>query len=213
MGMFFSCSTLILVLTQQSKLNIMNAKVANSENQFQNLHQDLIDGCKRGDQRAQFQIYKLYYKAMYNTSLRIVDDTMEAEDIMQEAFLSAFEKISSYSGTVSFGAWLKKIVQNRSLDFLSKKSKLVYGDLESYYAVEDSCTDTTHLNEEQDPRVNKMKEVINKLPEIYQKVLSLYLFEGYDHEEISEILSIPSSTSRSQFSRAKSMVLKEFNSI
>jgi RNA polymerase sigma-70 factor (ECF subfamily) len=108
----------------KSKLIIMNTKVAKSEVQFLNLHQDLIDGCKRGDQKAQFQIYKLYYKAMYNTSLRIVNNTVEAEDIMQEAFLSAFEKIGTYSGTVSFGAWLKKIVQNRSLDVLSKKTKL-----------------------------------------------------------------------------------------
>ena len=67
--------------------------VASPEVQYINLHQELIDGCRRGDQKSQFQIYKLYYKAMYNTSLRIVNDAMEAEDIMQEAFLSAFEKI------------------------------------------------------------------------------------------------------------------------
>ena len=150
---------------------------------------------------------------MYNTSLRIVNDTMEAEDIMQEAFLSAFEKIGSYSGTVSFGSWLKKIVQNRSLDYLSKRSKLVYGDLESYDAVEDNSIQTAGLIEEQDSRMNIIIQIIKQLPEIYQKILSLYLFEGYDHEEISEILSIPSSTSRSQYSRAKSRVLKEFNSI
>ena len=191
----------------------MKAKLVNSVKQFPNLHQDLIEGCIRGDQKAQFQIYKLYYKAMYNTSLRIVNDTMEAEDIMQEAFLSAFEKISSYSGTVSFGSWLKKIVQNRSLDYLSKRSKLVYGDLESYDAVEDNSIQTAGLIEEQDSRMNIIIQIIKQLPEIYQKILSLYLFEGYDHEEISEILSIPSSTSRSQYSRAKSRVLKEFNSI
>jgi len=191
----------------------MKAKLVNSVKQFPNLHQDLIEGCIRGDQKAQFQIYKLYYKAMYNTSLRIVNDTMEAEDIMQEAFLSAFEKIGSYSGTVSFGSWLKKIVQNRSLDYLSKRSKLVYGDLESYDAVEDNSIQTAGLIEEQDSRMNIIIQIIKQLPEIYQKILSLYLFEGYDHEEISEILSIPSSTSRSQYSRAKSRVLKEFNSI
>ena len=95
------------------------AKMSNVEAAFRNLHQDLLDGCKTGDQKAQFQIYKLYYIAMYNTSLRIVIDTMEAEDIMQESFLSAFEKIATYSGTVSFGAWLKKIVFNRSLDALT----------------------------------------------------------------------------------------------
>ena len=90
---------------------------AGSEEKYHNEHQELIEGCRKGDQKAQFQIYKLYYKAMYNTSLRIVEDTMEAEDIMQEAFLSAFEKISYYSGKVSFGSWLQKIVYNRSLDY------------------------------------------------------------------------------------------------
>jgi DNA-directed RNA polymerase specialized sigma24 family protein len=73
-------------------------EMVNVEAAFRNIHQDLINGCKSGDQKAQFSIYKLYYKAMFNTSLRIVNDTMEAEDIMQESFLSAFEKIETYSG-------------------------------------------------------------------------------------------------------------------
>ena len=107
----------------------MDAKAAVSKVQFINLHQELIDGCRRGDQKAQFQIYKLYYKAMYNTSLRIVKSTMDAEDIMQEAFLTAFENIASYSGTVSFGAWLKKIVQNKSFDYLRRSKIIIYKDL------------------------------------------------------------------------------------
>ncbi len=111
-------------------------KMANVEAAFINLHQDLLDGCKTGDQRAQFQIYKLYYKAMYNTSLRIVNDAMEAEDVMQESFLSAFEKIDTYSGTVSFGAWLKKIVINRSLDALSRR-KAIFEDIDSHIGIRD----------------------------------------------------------------------------
>ena len=187
----------------------METKAADSKVQFLNLHQELIDGCKRGDQKSQFQIYKLYYKAMYNTSLRIVSNTMEAEDIMQEAFLSAFEKIASYSGSVSFGAWLKKIVQNRSLDFLGKKNMLKYGDIESYNGMEDSSGDINCQNEESDPRINRIMEKIKVLPERYRNILSLYLFEGYDHEEISQILSIPSSTSRSHFSRARKKLISE----
>ena len=95
--------------------------MGNQEEAYKNLNQDVIDGCKKGDQKAQFQLYKLYYRSMYNTSLRIVNDYTEAEDIMQESFLAAFEKINSYSGKVSFGSWLKKIVVNRSLDALRKK--------------------------------------------------------------------------------------------
>jgi RNA polymerase sigma-70 factor (ECF subfamily) len=187
----------------------MKANVADSKGQFLNLHQDLIDGCRRGDQKAQFQIYKLYYKAMYNTSLRIVNDTMEAEDIMQEAFLSAFEKIGTYSGTVSFGSWLKKIVQNRSLDYLSKNRRMIYGDIESFHEIEDSTVKEFGLCEEPDTRLRKVKEAIKRLPEVYRNIVSLYLLEGYDHEEISEILSIPSSTSRSQFSRARNKIINE----
>ncbi|MBG0860790.1 MAG: sigma-70 family RNA polymerase sigma factor [Bacteroidales bacterium] len=182
--------------------------MANVEAAFRNLHQDLLDGCKNGDQRAQFQIYKLYYKAMYNTSLRIVNNTMEAEDVMQESFLSAFEKIDTYSGTVSFGAWLKKIVINRSLDALSKR-KAVFEDIEAHIGIQDESSDVMGRHEEVDVRVEEVKEAINRLPDGYRIILSLYLLEGYDHDEIAEILAISSSTSRSQLSRAKQKLIAE----
>jgi len=178
--------------------------MANVEAAFRNIHQDLIDGCKNGDQKAQFQIYKLYYKAMFNTSLRIVSDTMEAEDIMQEAFLSAFEKIETYSGTVSFGAWLKKIVINRSLDVVSRQ-KAIFEDIDTHYELQEDTNDTPELQE----KMNEVKSAINDLPDGYRIILSLYLLEGYDHDEIAEILNISSSTSRSQLSRAKQKLLNE----
>ncbi len=182
--------------------------MSNVEAAFRNLHQDLLDGCKTGDQKAQFQIYKLYYKAMYNTSLRIVNNSMEAEDIMQESFLSAFEKIDTYSGTVSFGAWLKRIVINRSLDALGKK-KAVFEDIESHFGIMDSSPEDHDRNEEVDVKVEEIKEAIEKLPDGYRIILSLYLLEGYDHDEIAEILNITSSTSRSQLSRAKQKLIQE----
>ncbi len=183
-------------------------KMANVEAAFRNLHQDLLDGCKTGDQKAQFQIYKLYYKAMYNTSLRIVNDTMEAEDIMQESFLSAFEKIDTYSGTVSFGAWLKKIVINRSLDALSRR-KAIFEDIDSHTGIRDETNEDISRQEEVDFKVEEIKDAIEKLPDGYRIILSLYLLEGYDHDEIGEILSISSSTSRSQLSRAKQKLITE----
>ncbi len=182
--------------------------MANVEAAFRNIHQDLLDGCKTGDQRAQFQIYKLYYKAMYNTSLRIVNDTMEAEDIMQESFLSAFEKIETYSGTVSFGAWLKKIVINRSLDALSRR-KAIFEDIESHTGIKDESPEDLSRQEDVDFRVEEVKDAIENLPDGYRIILTLYLLEGYDHDEIGEILSISSSTSRSQLSRAKQKLIAE----
>lgn len=182
--------------------------MANAEAAFRNLHQDLLDGCKTGDQKAQFKIYKLYYKAMYNTSLRIVNDTMEAEDIMQESFLSAFEKIDTYSGTVSFGAWLKRIVINRSLDALSRR-KAIFEDIELHVGIRDESSDDVVRKEELDIKVEEVKEAIDRLPDGYRIILSLYLLEGYDHDEIAEILNISSSTSRSQLSRAKQKLIAE----
>ena len=183
--------------------------MGDSDAVFRNIHQNLIDGCKTGDQKAQFQIYKLYFKAMYNTSLRIVSDTMEAEDIMQEAFLSAFEKIDTYSGTVSFGAWLKKIVINRSLDALNKQ-KAIFEDIDTHHELK-FIPDDQEDNRDTDLKIEGVREAIKELPDGYRIILSLYLLEGYDHDEISEILGISSSTSRSQLSRAKQKLLNEMS--
>jgi RNA polymerase sigma factor (sigma-70 family) len=182
--------------------------MGDSEAAYRNIHQNLIDGCKTGDQKAQFQIYKLYFKAMYNTSLRIVGDTMEAEDIMQESFLSAFEKIDTYSGAVSFGAWLKKIVVNRSLDALNRR-KAIFEDIDSHRELKTVADDDGINPEDIDFKVEAVREAINNLPDGYRVILSLYLLEGYDHDEISEILSISPSTSRSQLSRAKQKLVNE----
>ncbi len=186
----------------------LDKKMENAEAAFRNIHQDIIDGCIAGDQKAQFQVYKLYYKAMYNTSLRIVNDTMEAEDVMQEAFLSAFEKINTYSGTVSFGAWLKRIVVNRSLDALGRR-KAIFEDIDSHTGIRDHSPDESLYNEELQTKVEEIKAAIEQLPEGYRVILSLYLIEGYDHDEIADMLHISSSTSRSQLSRAKQKLVSE----
>lgn len=186
----------------------LESGMGNVEAAFRNIHQDLIDGCREGDQKAQFQVYKLYYKAMYNTSLRIVNDSMEAEDVMQEAFLSAFEKINTYSGTVSFGAWLKRIVVNRSLDVLGRR-KAIFEELDGHDGIRDNSIEDAEYREETETRVEEIKAAIERLPEGYRVILSLYLIEGYDHDEIAEMLNISGSTSRSQLSRAKQKLVSE----
>ena len=166
-------------------------------NKYINIHQDLLDRCLNGDQRAQFEIYRLYYKSMYNSSLRIVNVPEEAEDSMQESFLTAFRNLSTYSGEVSFGAWLKKIVINRSLDTLRKK-KVIFEELHAELPVA--------YEQEPEPdsvTVEEVKSAINSLSDGYRTILSLILLEGYDHEEVSEILGIKNVTSRTQFSRAR----------
>ena len=177
---------------------------------YQNIHQDLINGCLKGDRKSQFEIYKLYNKAMFNISLRIVNDKMVAEDVMQEAFLSAFNKLKLYKGDVSFGAWLKKIVINKSIDVIKKKNP-IYSELDSSYS--ENYTDNQEEKYEYSIDINSQVEIIkrtiNDLPDGYRIVLSLSLLEGYDHDEIAQILNITSSTSRSQFARARKKLLQE----
>lgn len=173
---------------------------------YLNKHQDLIELCRKRDQKAQFELYKLYYKSMYNTSYRIVADSSEAEDVMQEAFLSAFEKIGTYSGQVSFGAWLKRIVVNKSLDFLRKKKN-------SFVSIDEANSDLPDEDDNYDFEKEKLKidlvqKSIDKLPDGYRIVLGLHLLEGYDHQEISEIMGITNSTARSQYARARQKLLE-----
>jgi len=170
------------------------------ENKYINIHQDLLDRCIDGDKKAQFEIYRLYYKSMYNSSLRIVDVPEEAEDIMQESFLTAFRKLKTYSGDVSFGAWLKKIVINRSLDVLRKR-KVLFEELHAELpVVTEPAPETASIT------VEEVKAAINSLSDGYRTILSLILLEGYDHEEVSEILGIKNVTSRTQFSRARQLL-------
>lgn len=165
---------------------------------YQNIHQDLIDRCKQNDKSAQFSIYKLYYKAMFNSAFRILKNTTDAEDIMQEAFLNAFKKISSYRGEVTFGVWLKRIVINRSLDELRKNKQEFFELNESINnAVEEEKNEPFNYN------IDEIKLAIEQLADGYRVILNLFLIEGYDHEEIAEILNISNSTSRSQYHRAK----------
>lgn len=172
------------------------------ETSYQNIHQELIDRCRQGDRKAQFQLYKVYYKSMYSVCLRIVGNEAEAEDAMQEAFLNAFRKIDSYRGEVSFGAWLKKIVVNRSLDCLKKRRVKFEEVTERSVGVEEDNRQPEVID------VNVIKRAIQSLPDGYRVVLSLHLIEGYDHEEISQILQISNSASRTQYMRAKNK-LKE----
>tara|TARA_R110000796_G_scaffold162592_1_gene279412 strand:+ start:56552 stop:57073 length:522 start_codon:yes stop_codon:yes gene_type:complete len=156
-----------------------------------------------GDRQAQYQLYKLYSKAMYNVSFRVTQNEQEAEDVLQESFLSAFKNIHSYKGTAAFGSWLKRITLNNAIN-LVKKRRLDFESVEDYGDYGDY--DDRFEHEEKDDRdfnVSQVKKAIELLPDGYRLVLTLYLIEGYDHKEIAEILSITESTSKSQFNRSK----------
>ncbi|RZL47177.1 MAG: sigma-70 family RNA polymerase sigma factor [Pedobacter sp.] len=161
-------------------------------------HVELVNDCRAGSRKAQFELYKLYANAMYNVALRIVNDDAEAEDVLQEAFLDAFNRIKDFRQETTFGLWLKQIVINRSINYLRKR-KLELVSLDEVEVADEPATDF----EETTFKVEAIKAAMNELPDGYRVVLTLYLFEGYDHEEIAHILKITENTSRSQYLRAK----------
>tara|TARA_B110000503_G_scaffold138265_1_gene224133 strand:+ start:756 stop:1316 length:561 start_codon:yes stop_codon:yes gene_type:complete len=169
------------------------------------LHQSIIDQCKNNKAKAQMQLYNLYCKAMFLVAYRYVKDTFVAQDVMQDAFIKAFKNIENYKNEVAFGAWLKRIVVNQSIDQLKKnKLELVSINEEIITKTEDK----DDWNVESDISVEGIVAEINSLKEKYRLVLTLYLLEGYDHQEISEILHITENTSRTHLLRGKKL-LKE----
>lgn len=137
---------------------------------------------------------------MYNVGFRIVNNTEEAEDVLQDAFISAFNNLGSYRGDSTFGAWLKRIVINKAINCLNKRKPERMPEDERFDVKEEEEVDVL----EGFPfTVEKVRAAIESLPDGYRSVLSLYLLEGYDHGEIAEILGITESTSKSQFNRAK----------
>ncbi|MCU0393196.1 MAG: RNA polymerase sigma factor [Thermoflexibacter sp.] len=170
--------------------------------QYHNSHEQVILRCKRGDRKAQYEIYKLYAKAMYNICLRITGNSLEAEDVLQEAFLIVFEKIESYRNEAAFGAWLKRIVINAALNQVRKR-KLQFSEIEESDDYEDDSYQEAGIAEETSYQAEQIRKAIAQLPDGFRIVFSLYLLEGYDHQEIAEIMGISVSTSKSQYNRAK----------
>ena len=165
---------------------------------------ELIEGCRNKNQKAQFEIYNRYCKAMYNVALRIVKDEHFAQDVMQEGFLKAFTKIDSYKQEVAFGAWLKRIIVNYSIDYLKKNKQFQFDDFDkNLYKI-----DSDENQNDDDPGFNELKvkqilETINGLKDNYRMILNLFFIDGYDQEEICEILNISYANCRTTLSRAK----------
>lgn len=169
------------------------------------IHEDLIARCRTGDRDAHYRIYKLYSKAMFNVGFRITRNEADAEDVLQEAFISAFRNLESYRGDATFGAWLKRIVVNKAINVLNKKKhETIPDDNEQWDIAEEEAPPEYR----EGLTVDRVRNGIERLPDGYRTVLSLYLLEGYDHQEIGEILGISESTSKSQLNRAKAK-LKE----
>ncbi|MCB0663479.1 MAG: RNA polymerase sigma factor [Saprospiraceae bacterium] len=173
-------------------------------------HKNIINACKQGDRNAQFTLYRLYSKAMYNVCLRMVRNEADAEDLLQYSFIDVFTKLDSFRQESSVGAWIKRIVINNCINWL-KKRRLQFTELDERFHDFEDYQEDRHTTEEVKMTVDAINRAIYKLPDGYRVVFSLYALEGYDHEEIGQILDISTSTSKSQYSRAKRKILDLLN--
>ncbi|WP_430816006.1 RNA polymerase sigma factor [Carboxylicivirga sp. RSCT41] len=164
------------------------------------IHKPIIEKAAKGNAKAQRKLYELYAKAMFNICFRMMNSTEDAEDMLQEVFCEAFRRLGSFRFESTFGAWIKRITINRCINEL-KRRKL---NLE----LNEEITPDIHSDEKEDDdelnlKVEHIKLAMSMLPDGYRVVFTLYMLEGYDHQEIAEIMNITVSTSKSQLARAK----------
>ena len=163
---------------------------------------NIIEDCKRNNRKAQLKLYNQYCDGMYIVAKRFVKDSFEAEDVVQEAFIKAFSKLHQYKAEVTFGSWLKRIVINKCIDSLKSKRQFMLELDEVHLKVVDSPYEDEWLVDDA-ITLEDVKKAISNLPEKYKYVVMLFLIEGYDHQEISQILNISEVASRTQLSRGK----------
>ncbi len=167
---------------------------------YQEIHKEIIELCMAGNVKAQYQLYTLYSKAMYSICLRMMNRREEAEDVLQESFAEIFDKLEKFRFESAFGAWAKRIVINKCINQLRKKRP----DIRFEAELKDAEPDEDHVDYDNlKLQVEKVKKAMSELPDGYRIIFSLYALEGYDHEEISSILGISESTSKTQYMRAK----------
>ena len=163
----------------------------------------LVEQCKNNDRKAQMTLYNKYCEGMYIVAQRYMKHTAAAEDAMQEAFIKAFQKLDQFSGKVTFGSWLKRIVINTCIDAI-KSNKLETDPLEEGVLKIAESEDDWLVDD--DTTYEEVIKAIERLPDNYRNVVQLFLLEGYDHQEISEILSISENVSRTNLYRGRTQL-------
>lgn len=167
--------------------------------------EDLVARARQGQRSAQHDLYQRFVQAMFNVAVRITKEEEEANDVVQEAFVSAFRHLEGYKGEATFGAWLKRIVVNTALHH-QKRKRLDTVPLEDFHVHRGPAEAEAHgvvFTDSEGLTVSRIQQAVAQLPPGYRNVLTLYLFEGYDHEEVAQILGISEGTSKSQYNRAK----------
>jgi RNA polymerase sigma-70 factor (ECF subfamily) len=164
---------------------------------------ELIKGCQNGDRKSQYELYQQFSSGMMAVALRYSKSTLEAEDILQEGFIKIFENIKKFRGDSSIGYWIKRIIINTALNH--QRSKLY---LYPMVDVEDIKEGVNSLSVDT-LAVEDLMDLVQDLPTGCQVIFNLYAVEGYQHKEIAEMLEISVGTSKSQYARARKILIEQ----
>lgn len=171
--------------------------------------QQLIEGCRKGNRKAQKELYETYSRKMMGVCLRYVNDRETARDLLQDGFVRVFTNLASYSGTGSFEGWMRKIFVNNALEYL-RRSDVLRDAADLDHTAELAGADSSVISQ---MSADELMRVVNELPTGFRTVFNLFAIEGYSHKEIGELLQITESTSRSQYTRAKQLLQRKINTL
>lgn len=171
--------------------------------------QQLIEGCRKGNRKAQKELYETYSRKMMGVCLRYVNDRETARDLLQDGFVRVFTSLDSYSGTGSFEGWMRKIFVNNALEYL-RRTDILRDAADLDHTAELAGADSSVISR---MSAAELMQVVNELPTGFRTVFNLFAIEGYSHKEIGEMLQITESTSRSQYTRAKQLLQRKINTL
>ena len=163
----------------------------------------MVSRAVNGEQQAQYTIYRKYVGAMFHTVIRMVGSREDAEDVTQEVFTKVFQRLHTFRGDSTLGAWIKRVTVNTSLNFLRQKKRISFEELNEKFTpvVEIEIDELEWAND-----IRQIHEAIKKLPDGCRMVFNLYMLEGYKHFEVANLLGITESTSKTQYRRAKRLI-------
>lgn len=158
----------------------------------------LLEACRRGDRKAQYELYEKYAPLMFSVCRRYVMQLQEAEDVLVCGFTKVFQKLNQFKGQGSFEGWVRRIIVNEALSFI-RRNKSMYLEVE----IEKASREPDFQKMSDQLEVEDLEKMIDRLPMGYKTVFNLYAIEGFSHKEIAEKLGISENTSKSQLSRAR----------
>lgn len=163
---------------------------------------DIVQGCKQRKSSAQQALYRHFSAKMMAVCYRYAKDREEAEDMLQEGFIKIFQKINEYKHEGSLEGWIRRIVVNTAIDHLRKQKHW-----QNQVELEEVKGQDAGYEISDGLEMEYLMKIIQQLPSGYRAIFNLYAIEGFSHKEIAQQLRITESTSRSQYTRARSVLI------